>query len=87
MLAHNPIVIPWELGSLKRKKLNLRFAHIVDGNVGIAIPTFLPKSRQLGIVDFFNNPNFSGIGIAIPVLKAEACMTWRYNPALKSAAL
>ena len=50
MLAHNPIVIPGELGSLK--KLNLRFAHIVDGNVGIVIPTFLAKSRQLGIVHF-----------------------------------
>ena len=52
MLAHNPIVIPWELGSQTKKKLNLQFAHIVDANVGIVIPTFLAKSRQLGIVHF-----------------------------------
>ena len=54
---------PIGAGEPEKKKLNWLCSGIVGGKVGIAIPTFLAKSRQLGIVDFLTIQTFRGSGL------------------------
>ena len=73
MLAHNPVVIRWELGSLKRKKNELVIFSHCGWECWDCHPNMSSKIETTWDCWFFNNPNFSGIGVAIPVLQAEAC--------------